>query len=597
MRSVSLAITICILLDFGMCWPTVINIPADYPAIQQGIDANFDGDIISIKCGTPVTIALQTYKAKFPDQPIDEILTRPSNLPDSFGSEHVLVHFTTIGQDAPDLEDIDPPDGIPDYINRVQETFEYVWLFETGDEQLGYLSYNTPPIDSGMGGDDRYDIYVSHLGYGYYGYAVPERIINQYRASSYIIIENDFLGSSYQNNPIVAVRFTAAHELFHAIQYGYDATEFDYGNINDPSTYKPWWLEASAVWMEEIVYDDINDYYNYLPFYFNYPWMSLGTFSYSYGPRALHPYGSCVWPLYLSEKYEVGIVREIWEECGVVGGYNTLIATDSALRNRTSSLMEAFSEFSIWNYHTGPCADTAVFYSEGDQYPNIESTLFIHALTTDTVFIDNLQNTPEHLASNYIVIQAGQDSGGVAIYFDGQHIDSAFWHLAVLGYNANGSEWLNVRVDSMTGVGYCEWRDWNLYDDIVIIPTLSGTTALYDQFQYQGFIVYDSTLHGTPTNINGENNQLEMPLNLGLSCFPNPFNAITTITFALPYESHTNLKIFDILGREVETLVDKNLLAGSHTLKWNAGEYNSGIYFARLVTNNATKKNKLLLLK
>ena len=57
------------------------------------------------------------------------------------------------------------------------------------------------------------------------------------------------------------------------------------------------------------------------------------------------------------------------------------------------------------------------------------------------------------------------------------------------------------------------------------------------------------------------------------------------------------LKIFDILGREVETLLDKPIDAGPHTIEWNAAPYPSGMYFAVLKSGNQQRIQKLLLLK
>ena len=64
--------------------------------------------------------------------------------------------------------------------------------------------------------------------------------------------------------------------------------------------------------------------------------------------------------------------------------------------------------------------------------------------------------------------------------------------------------------------------------------------------------------------------------------YPNPFNPATTINFNLPVESKVTLKIFDLLGQEVITLIDNSLTAGNHQVKFNAGELNSGIYFYQI---------------
>lgn len=77
--------------------------------------------------------------------------------------------------------------------------------------------------------------------------------------------------------------------------------------------------------------------------------------------------------------------------------------------------------------------------------------------------------------------------------------------------------------------------------------------------------------------------------------FPNPFNPTTNITYALAQPSHVRLSIFDLLGREVDVLIDGDVPAGSHQFTWNAGERPSGVYFARLTANGRHRVRKLLL--
>lgn len=79
--------------------------------------------------------------------------------------------------------------------------------------------------------------------------------------------------------------------------------------------------------------------------------------------------------------------------------------------------------------------------------------------------------------------------------------------------------------------------------------------------------------------------------------YPNPFNPSTTISFAVPSRSLVSLKVFDILGREVSTIVSGELQAGSYTRQWNAANMASGVYFYRLQAGSFTETKKLLLLK
>jgi xylan 1,4-beta-xylosidase len=79
--------------------------------------------------------------------------------------------------------------------------------------------------------------------------------------------------------------------------------------------------------------------------------------------------------------------------------------------------------------------------------------------------------------------------------------------------------------------------------------------------------------------------------------FPNPFNASTTISFRLPSKRDVSLKIFDILGKEVASLVDGERLAGEHSVNWIASSVSSGIYFYRLHAGDFSETRKLVLLK
>jgi hypothetical protein len=79
--------------------------------------------------------------------------------------------------------------------------------------------------------------------------------------------------------------------------------------------------------------------------------------------------------------------------------------------------------------------------------------------------------------------------------------------------------------------------------------------------------------------------------------YPNPFNPSTTISFSIPSRSFVSLKIFDLLGREVATLVSEELTAGSHARQWNASGFPSGMYFYRLQAGAYTATKRLLLVK
>ncbi|UCC79338.1 MAG: S8 family serine peptidase [Candidatus Zixiibacteriota bacterium] len=82
-----------------------------------------------------------------------------------------------------------------------------------------------------------------------------------------------------------------------------------------------------------------------------------------------------------------------------------------------------------------------------------------------------------------------------------------------------------------------------------------------------------------------------------LQNYPNPFNAGTAIGFNLPNRSHVRLDVYDILGRKIETLIDKNLPAGYNSVNWNAENKSSGIYFYRITAADQTSTRRMLLIK
>ncbi|QQS35186.1 MAG: T9SS type A sorting domain-containing protein [Ignavibacteriales bacterium] len=79
--------------------------------------------------------------------------------------------------------------------------------------------------------------------------------------------------------------------------------------------------------------------------------------------------------------------------------------------------------------------------------------------------------------------------------------------------------------------------------------------------------------------------------------FPNPFNPTTTINYAIPQASNVTLKVYNMLGQEVKTLVNKFVEAGQHTVKFDAQDLNSGLYFYKLEAGSFNMVKKMTLLK
>jgi hypothetical protein len=95
-----------------------------------------------------------------------------------------------------------------------------------------------------------------------------------------------------------------------------------------------------------------------------------------------------------------------------------------------------------------------------------------------------------------------------------------------------------------------------------------------------------------------EENDLEIPYSFYLSQnFPNPFNPITKIRYQLPVAGEVTLKLYDLLGNEIATLINEEKPAGIYTIHWNAAGLPSGVYFYQLKTDGFVEMKKMSLIK
>ena len=180
-------------------------------------------------------------------------------------------------------------DGIPDFVQEVASALDSAYVLE-----VEILGYPEPIKDGGEGGDDAWDVYLHDLGHlSTYGFTNPERRVGN-SSTSYIEMDNDFQDPVFPTKGLDAVHITAAHEFFHMIHYTY------YGRSG-----WEWWMEISSTWMEDVAYDDVNDYYNYLSFFFNHPEVPLNRYD------GAHEYGASVFAHFLEERFGRDAVKRV----------------------------------------------------------------------------------------------------------------------------------------------------------------------------------------------------------------------------------------------------------------------------------------------
>ena len=128
-----------------------------------------------------------------------------------------------------------------------------------------------------------------------------------------------------------------------------------------------------------------------------------------------------------------------------------------------------------------------------------------------------------------------------------------------------------------------------------VVPLFAQASAtVYFSASHPSYI--ELPLIGSPTSVEITSSTVPLETRL-LQNYPNPFNPKTRIGFKLQVSSFMSLKVYNLLGVEVATLVNEKFAAGSYSVEWNGSYQPSGVYFYRLQTDNYQKVKKMLLLR
>ncbi|HEV2857545.1 MAG TPA: MXAN_6640 family putative metalloprotease [Solirubrobacterales bacterium] len=210
-------------------------------------------------------------------------------------SPHFCVHWVAEGLDAPNLSDRNG-NGVPEFVERVLRVAEHVHEIENGK-----LGWQEPRSDGQQGGrNGKTDVYLSQIGGELFGYAAPDRgqATKDHRIPrrlhGYLVLDNDYSAFEFPNTqPQNDLEVTFAHEYNHILQFGYDAYQ------------DPWFAESSATWMEDQVYNGIDDYLRYVR-----RWVKLWETPLT--ASSIKEYGSAIWNQWLARRYGESLVRKAW---------------------------------------------------------------------------------------------------------------------------------------------------------------------------------------------------------------------------------------------------------------------------------------------
>lgn len=280
------------------------------------------------------------------------LLERPARQKSTISpSGHFTLHYDTAGYQSVPLEDLSK-NGTPDYIDSALVIFDHVW-----DVEINQLGFQPPPAADGSA-IENYHIYFTK-SYSYYGWTTPDQQISSGPVNtftSFIEINANFYQTHFYTGGLNALRVTAAHEFNHAIQLGYNLRADEYGNYSEL-----FFLEMTSTWLEDYVYEDVNDYYQYLNNFI--PNIDKIKFNAAYNN---YEYANSLYLHMLEEKFGARIVPEIWK---AIIQQEVIPAVNSVLQTKGSSFGHAQNDYGCWLYFTGERSIAGHYFPEGANYP------------------------------------------------------------------------------------------------------------------------------------------------------------------------------------------------------------------------------------
>lgn len=380
-------------------------------------------------------------------------------------NQHFLANFTTTANFNIEwnvysnfTSDVNG-NSVPDIIDNWAEYLETSWT-----EIITNQGYDLP-----KGADvNLVDVYVGigpgdsvPLGAGWYGYT---DVYSDPPGVPFLVFNHEYSWAppnSDSDKTAGAMKVTAAHEFFHTVHLTIDYWE------------DAWWMEASSTWMEDHVYNNVNDYYNYIgpasKWMLN-PNVSLVLYNWS------HEYGSVIWGKYLSENWGgASAIKSIWDRAMVTPGPGSVNATSSFFSSQSTTLPEAFKEFAVKNVFMD--------YSEGENYGSVAIRATYSAYTSA---IQNSQNlslavkSPDYLGANYLRFNPAGGTN-LTIVFDGDEYYRGWtikWGASIVIPTLTGYTSYEIPLDSNAQNGFTIISGYNNYSAVYLAASVLSETGL-----------------------------------------------------------------------------------------------------------------------
>jgi hypothetical protein len=350
-------------------------------------------------------------------------------------------------------------------------------------------------------------------------------------------------------------------------------------------------MESLATFMEDEVFDEIDDNHGFLSCLTNSPYKTLTTFD------GCHEYGAFLWPTWLSENYGHDLTRRVQECAGTNGIFSCL---ERELNTAGTTFEDAFAEFWTWNFYTG-VRDDGRHYQEGSAYEHLVAYDRAVSIYPALDQHPTASFRPEALGTSVLRLRPGLGGEGVlTLKFDGPSSTQRVVLIQKMaGENVFLEHYMNLELDpeSASGsglTGELEVPNWDEseYAHLFVIMNRSLGSGTFD-YSVDAEVFEDAAGVGDPLYVRTvvlDQNE------------PNPFHRFTQIRYALTEPGPVRLEIFDAAGRVVRTLVDATQQEGVYTVSWdgrdNPGErVEPGVYFYRVQTGASSDSRKMIVLR
>ncbi len=443
--------------------------------------------------------------------------------------------------------------GIPDYIERAAEYADYSWQLQVAE--IGFVD----PV-----GSDPLTIEFRNIGARTYGYTIQDG------ETTRIVVHNTFLNFPPNDDPdghqLGALKVTIAHELKHSIQY---ATNRWQGNAG--STH---WVEMDATMMENIVFPQVNDYYNYIG----------GTAGIFGNPERSTPvaYSHVTWSLFFAEHLGMPYWVDVWDEVR----RDPQILMVHAMRRAMSGdpdqgvarFREMFVRNHLWHATSGRRTVDGYGFAESAAYP--DAAIEPVAAPVPDPYVESGQLAT--LSATYRMFYPGPGQlGRISISANHDHENLG---LGVLAYKSDGSvrEW--IPVSGAGGMALTTSPFFAAQVDSFLLVVANADRSMPVLYSL------DVAIESIPDVVVLEQN------------YPNPFqeaagNPGTTIIFSIPEQERVRLAVYDVTGRKVALLVDEDAAPGRYSVPFDAKGLAAGVYLYRLRTGSVQKTGKMTFVR